>query len=73
MNIGTIFTPMYWECSELQFDTLIKKVGSGEAEKFMIVNTDKVSCVWNVIAIELYSPCGVLHNIAILTKLLLLS
>ena len=44
MNTGIICTPLYWECSELQFDTLIQKIRWGEAEKFMIVNAEKVSC-----------------------------
>ena len=35
---------MYWEYFELQFDALIKKIGSGEAEKPFIANSDKVSC-----------------------------
>ena len=45
IKAGIIFTPLYWEYSELQFDTLIQKIGSEKAEKFMIVNTEKVSCV----------------------------
>ena len=45
MTTGIIFTPWYRECSELQFDTLIQKIGSREAEKYMIVNTEKVSFV----------------------------
>ena len=34
MNTGIIFVPLQF--SELQFDTLIQKIGSREVEKFII-------------------------------------
>ena len=37
MNTGITFAPLYREHSELQFDTLIKIIGSGEAEKRITV------------------------------------
>ena len=48
INFYTI--ALYWECSELQFDTLIQKIGYREAEKFMIVNIEKVSSVSNMVS-----------------------
>ena len=39
-NFCTGVTPY----SVLQFDILIKKIESGEAEKFTIANSDRVSC-----------------------------
>ena len=36
MNTEIIFALLYCEYSELQFDTLIKIIGSGEAEKLII-------------------------------------
>ena len=52
MIAGIIFIPLYWKCSELQFDTLIQKIESGEAEKFIIANSDKDKVSFAYFALE---------------------